>query len=100
MKRDYTASETQECLCKLRKACPEIKLATHIVVGFPSETDSDFEATIEFLKKVNFDRIDIYEYGDRPNTVASQMENKVSEETIRSRVCRLRDEFPQKWYQP
>jgi tRNA A37 methylthiotransferase MiaB len=100
MKRDHTISEAQECLCELRKACPEIKLATHALVGFPSETDSDFEATIEFLKKVNFDRIDIYGYGDRPNTLASQMENKVSEETIKSRICRLREEFPQTWYQP
>ena len=100
MKRDYTASEAQECLCKLRKACPELKMATHVLVGFPSETDSDFDTTIKFLRNVGFDRIDIYEYSDRPNTLASQMEDKISEKTKKSRVYQLRKVFPGAWYQP
>jgi tRNA A37 methylthiotransferase MiaB len=94
MRRRYTASQATECLCGLKEDCPEMCLNTHVMVGFPTETDEDFDRTIQLLRRVRFDRIEIFRYCDRPNTATSLMNDKVSRETIEGRVSRLRNEFP------
>jgi len=93
MKRDYNSIEVKECLYALRKASPEMAIATHVIVGFPGESENQFEDTIRFLKTVNFDRIDIYKYDDRPNTVACQFPNQVPNHIKEIRVAKLLEEF-------
>lgn len=93
MKRGYNSTETMDCLCALREACPRLIIATHVMVGFPGESDDQFEDTIRFLKRVNFHRIDIYKYDDRPNTEASQFHNKIPEHIKEKRLAKLQEEF-------
>jgi len=93
MNRGYTAADAKTCLCELRNACSGIILSTHVIVGFPGETDHDFRDTIDLLNAVRFDRIDIYKYSDRPHTESSAMPDKVAEKVKRKRVRRLRREF-------
>lgn len=94
MRRKYTAQKAKECLYRLREECPKIYLATHVMVGFPTETEDDFEQTAQLLTDVRFDRTDIYRYNSRPNTPANQIEDDVPEETIENRVRRLQEQFP------
>jgi len=93
MRRDYTAADLRECLCRLQLVAPNIPLGTHAMVGFPGETEEDFEDTLEFMRAVHFDQVHVYGYDDRPNTEASRMEGKLSKDVIRSRITRLRAEF-------
>ncbi len=95
MRRGHTAKDARKFLCALRRASPEILVSTHVLIGFPSETEQDFEDTIQFLTDVRFDRIDVYEYTDRPKTEASQLDNKVPDEVKKTRASRLRAEFGQ-----
>jgi MiaB/RimO family radical SAM methylthiotransferase len=93
MQRDYTAAEFRECLVRLQSVAPDIPLGTHTLVGFPGETEDDFQDTLDFMRAVHFDQVHVYGYDDRPNTEASRMDNKVPEAIIKSRVERLRAEL-------
>jgi tRNA A37 methylthiotransferase MiaB len=93
MKRGYSAAEARAALCGLRDTCDGILISTHVIIGFPGETDQDVQDTLDLLNAVRFDRIDIYKYSDRPQTEASAMPNKISEKLQRKRVRRLRSEF-------
>ena len=77
------------CITSLKKACPELPIKTHIIVGFPSETERDFSHTIEFLKNCRFEEVLIYEYSERPNTVAAELSEKVPNKVKKSRCYRL-----------
>lgn len=65
MRRGHTIEDARRSLCRLRAASPAMPISTHVLIGFPGETDEDFKETIEFLRAVGFDRIDVYEYTDR-----------------------------------
>ncbi len=93
MQRRYAVEETKACLLALREAAPDISIATHALVGFPGETEADFQATLEFLRTVQFARVDVFEYGDRPNTEASRMPDKVPDAVKRERATLLVQEF-------
>jgi tRNA A37 methylthiotransferase MiaB len=95
MKRSYTNAEMKASLTYLREKAPTLTLSTHILVGFPGETDEDFEKTMDLLRAVRFDRILTYLYTDRPNTVSSTLPDKVPEPVKRQRVHRLVSEFSQ-----
>jgi tRNA A37 methylthiotransferase MiaB len=94
MRRAYTAAEVRQWLCQLRQAAPRLAVETHVLVGFPGETDQDFEQTLELLHAVRFAGIEVYSYSDRPNTLASKMTPKVPEHVIDGRIARLIREFP------
>jgi tRNA-2-methylthio-N6-dimethylallyladenosine synthase len=74
MKRDYSIADYLERLRKLREARPGIAVTTDIIVGFPSETDEDFEKTFELCKQVEFDGQYAFVYSSRPKTVAGLKE--------------------------
>ena len=74
MKRDYTIANYLERLAKLRAARPGIAVTTDIIVGFPGETDEDFEKTFELCKQVEFDGQFAFVYSPRPKTVAGLKE--------------------------
>jgi len=93
MRRPYTAAQVAAAVDELRRAAPLVKLETHVLVGFPGETEADFEATMAFLRRVPFDWIRVYRYTDRPRTEASAMTDKVPQEVMQRRVRRLNAVF-------
>ena len=93
MRRPYAAADVAAAVNELRQAAPTIRMETHVLVGFPGETDEDFAETLEFLRRVRFDWIRVYHYTDRPNTLATQMPDKVPEKVIRRRARLLNAEF-------
>ena len=78
MNRHYTTNEFIEVVERLRRLYNDVMLTTDIIVGFPNETDKDFEITYNFLKKVNFYKMHVFKYSPRKGTVASKMKNQIS----------------------
>jgi len=85
MKRGYTVDEASKVIKTIYKHFPEAKISSDFIVGFPSEEDIDFDKTKQFLKEHHFHYLEIFTYEDRPNTVASKIEQKVSNDEIESR---------------
>ena len=77
MNRRYTTEEFESLANLLRKVYPDVALTTDIIVGFPNETDADFEKTYEFLKKIKFYKMHIFKYSPKKGTVAIKMKNQV-----------------------
>jgi len=96
MGRGYTASSYLEKVEKLRRVRPDIALTTDIIVGFPGETEADFEQTLKLLKTVTYDQIYSFKYSIRPATRAAEFDDIVSDEEKRERLARcqaLQDEI-------
>lgn len=77
MKRGYTIGEYKDKISRLRASCPGLTITTDIIVGFPGETDRDFEATMALVKSIRFDNIFSFAYSPRPGTKASDYEDRV-----------------------
>ncbi len=73
MRRGYTREEYLERILRLRERVPEISLSSDIIVGFPGETDREFEATLELLTRVEYDEIFSFIYSPRPPTVSAKL---------------------------
>ena len=86
MKRPYTIEKVKKYLNIIKAEVPGLQISTHIMVGFPGETEEDFKESVDFIKEYEFPFVDIYAYDDRPNTAASQMAGKVPQKTIAQRV--------------
>jgi tRNA-2-methylthio-N6-dimethylallyladenosine synthase len=86
MRRGYTKEEYLEIVSRLRGLMPGISLSTDIIVGFPGETDRDFEETIEVLRQVRFTGLFSFRYSPRPLTSASKLEDSVSKLTKQRRL--------------
>jgi MiaB/RimO family radical SAM methylthiotransferase len=86
MKRPYRIEEVKKYLNILTNEIPGLKITTHIMVGFPGETEDDFKESLDFIKEFEFPFVDIYAYDDRPNTAASKMDKKVPAAVIAARV--------------
>jgi tRNA-2-methylthio-N6-dimethylallyladenosine synthase len=80
MRRGYTAAGYRELIADLRQAVPDIALSTDVIVGFPSETEEDFLATRDMLEGVRFDSIFLFNYSERPGTVAPDLPQQVPHE--------------------
>ncbi|MDK2818476.1 MAG: tRNA (N6-isopentenyl adenosine(37)-C2)-methylthiotransferase MiaB [Spirochaetota bacterium] len=80
MKRNYTIEQYLEKVENIRKIRPNIILSTDIIVGFPSETEKEFEDTVETLKKVRYNEAFMYRYNTRPNTPAEKFTEQIPEE--------------------
>ena len=89
MGRKYTKESYLDLVKKLKENIPNICLTTDIIVGFPNETDEDFEKTCEFVKKVNFSKIHVFPYSRRKGTKADLMNNQISEDIKKTRVKRM-----------
>lgn len=89
MNRKYTKEQYLELAGKIRAALPNISLTTDIIVGFPGETEEDFEETLDVVRKVGFDSAFTFIYSKRTGTPAAAMEDQVSEETVKTRFDRL-----------
>ncbi len=89
MGRRYTRQGYLRLVEALRAACPDIVLSTDLMVGFPSETEEDFQQTLDLMRRVGFDSSFSFKYSDRPGTRASTMPDKVGEEAKADRLARL-----------
>ena len=89
MKRGYTALEYKSLIRKLRAARPEISLSSDFIVGFPGETDEDFEKTMKLIDEVGFDNSFSFLYSPRPGTPAVEMEDSTPVAVKSARLKRL-----------
>ena len=89
MNRHYDTDHYLSIVDKLRKANPNVSLTSDIIVGFPSETDEDFEKTVELVEKVRFDMIYTFIYSKRKFTPAAKMEEQIDESVKSKRLARL-----------
>jgi len=90
MNRKYTKEQYLNLIDKIKKEVPEAAITTDIIVGFPGETDEDFEETLDVVKKVNFEQIFMFIYSRRVGTLADKMENQIQEEIKHKRFDRLK----------
>lgn len=80
MNRKYTKEEYLEKIDKVKRLLPGVALSTDVIVGFPGETDEDFEETLDVVSKVGFDQSFMFIYSKRSGTPAAEMENQISED--------------------
>ena len=80
MRRGKSGSAVRETVEKLRDAIPALTLRTSLIVGFPGETDEDFETLLDFVEETQFDRLGVFKYSAEEGTAAADMDGKVSEE--------------------
>lgn len=80
MNRQYSSEQYLEIVGKLRKTMPDITFSTDIIVGFPGETEDDFECTHEMMKKVGYDNAFIFKYSPRSGTPAAEMDAQVPQD--------------------
>ena len=90
MRRRITKAETEELVARLRSEIPDIALRTTMLVGFPDETEEDFEELCEFVQRVRFDRLGAFAYSEEEGTPSAlHLEDNVPEEVKEERVERL-----------
>ena len=89
MNRRYTKEQYLELARKLREQVPDIALTTDIIVGFPGETEEDFQETLDVVRKVRYDSAFTFIYSKRTGTPAAVMEDQVPEEVVKDRFDRL-----------
>ena len=91
MNRKYTKEQYLELVEKMKKRIPDVVFSTDIIVGFPGETEEDFEDTLDVVRKVNFEQVYMFIYSRRIGTVADRMENQIPEEIKHQRFDRLKE---------
>lgn len=89
MKRNYTALQYKSLIRKLRAARPDLHLSSDFIIGFPGETEADFEATMKLIQDVGFDYSFSFIYSPRPGTGASYLEDDTPHEVKQARLARL-----------
>ncbi|MCK5009449.1 MAG: tRNA (N6-isopentenyl adenosine(37)-C2)-methylthiotransferase MiaB [Deltaproteobacteria bacterium] len=92
MNRRYTRDNYLEKVDKLRRVCPAIGITSDVIVGFPQETQRDFEDTLELMKEVKFDDLFSFQYSDRPMTHASRFNDKIPSDVKRERLRILQED--------
>ncbi|RJP95211.1 MAG: tRNA (N6-isopentenyl adenosine(37)-C2)-methylthiotransferase MiaB [Desulfobacteraceae bacterium] len=91
MNRKYTREAYLEKIDKLRRVSPAIAISTDFIVGFPGETDADFNDTIDLMKTVKFDSLFAFEYSDRPEAPAARFSDKIPSDVKYQRLQTLLD---------
>ena len=89
MNRVYTAEAYKDLVKRIRTAMPEVSLTTDLIVGFPGETEEDFEELLTFLKEIRYDAAYTFIYSKRSGTPAAEMENQVPEDVKKARLQKL-----------
>ncbi len=96
MNRHYDKEQYLSLVEKIRRAVPDIALTTDIIVGFPGETEEDFEETMDVVKQVGYDSAFTFIYSKRTGTPAAMMEDQVPETVVKERFDRLLKEVQRK----
>ena len=91
MARPYTAVEFERLVDRLYERVPRLSLTTDIIVGFPGETDDDFEMTMQLARTCRFSKIHVFPYSMREGTPAAQRIDQVSPDVKMERAARLRE---------
>jgi len=91
MNRGYTREDYFLKIKRLRAVCPEIGITTDFIVGFPGETEKDFQATLDMVTEIEYDEFFSFKYSDRPKTQASQYPDKLPEEEKARRLFILQE---------
>jgi tRNA A37 methylthiotransferase MiaB len=86
MKREHSADDVRRVVAKIRATNPGLQLSTQIIVGFPSETDQDFVATLDILEELRLDDVVVFPYHAKENTPASKLNSRIPDEVIRERL--------------
>jgi tRNA-2-methylthio-N6-dimethylallyladenosine synthase len=89
MNRGYTRARYLELVDALRQAEPALAFSTDIIVGFPGESEADFQATVETIEQVGYDNVFVFRYSRRPGTPAAEMPEQVDEAVKADRNRRL-----------
>ena len=93
MNRVYTKEQYLSLVDKMKKMIPDVKFSTDIIVGFPGETEDDFEDTLDVVRKVKYEQIFMFIYSRRKGTPADKMEDQVPEEIKHKRFDRLKEAY-------
>ncbi|HXV36871.1 MAG TPA: tRNA (N6-isopentenyl adenosine(37)-C2)-methylthiotransferase MiaB [Myxococcota bacterium] len=91
MRRRYDADTYRRLVGRLREARPDLAITTDLIVGFPGETDADFEKTLELVREVEFTDLFSFKYSSRPGTAAARFEDAVPEAVAQARLERLQE---------
>lgn len=86
MNRHHTIEDFEQVVAQLKECNPRLRLRTEIIIGFPTETDEDFSATLTALKKMQFNFVYVYPYYDGYGTIASGLSDKVAQDVIEKRM--------------
>ena len=89
MNRKYNTKEFKEAVELIREKYPDVLLTADVIVGFPGETEEEFETTYKFLKEIKFYKIHVFKYSKRKGTKAAAMPNQVSPEKQNERSNKL-----------
>jgi len=90
MKRPYQIKKVENALKKIKKINHKLKINTHIIVGFPGETEEDFQRTLRIIRSSIFNRVKIFSYSDHQKTESYHLPNKINGATKLSRAIRLK----------
>ena len=91
MNRKYTKENYMDLAKKIKNKIPNIEFSTDIIVGFPGETEEDFNETLDVVEKINYEQIYMFIYSKRIGTVACNMENQIDEKIKHQRFDRLKN---------
>jgi threonylcarbamoyladenosine tRNA methylthiotransferase MtaB len=97
MKRDYTTEEYRELIDKISHKIPDVMIGADVIVGFPGETDEQFENTCRFIRSSPINYLHVFSYSDRKGTVASSITDKIDPQVIHRRSDILHDLGEKKW---
>jgi threonylcarbamoyladenosine tRNA methylthiotransferase MtaB len=91
MRRKYNADQAMRAIELLRDAIPHVKFTTDVIVGFPGESEEDFNESCHFAEKAGFLMMHVFPYSKRKDTVAAEMHCQITEDVKRERVHKLTD---------
>ena len=89
MNRVYTVESYKDLVRKIRAAVPDASITTDLIVGFPGETEEDFQELLRFLEEIRYDQAYTFIYSKRSGTPAAEMENQVNDDVKHERLNRL-----------
>ena len=89
MNRKYTAETFEKEVNLLRKTFPDVALTTDVIVGFPGETEEEFNETYKYLSKIRFTKLHVFKYSPRKGTVAAKMKNQIDSTVKEKRSHKL-----------
>jgi threonylcarbamoyladenosine tRNA methylthiotransferase CDKAL1 len=90
MGRPYTVETLKETIRRLKRVCPDLKVRTQVMVGFPTETKQDFAESMQLLDEVKFDYVEVYRYSPRPGTPAAKMPCQIPYRVVLLREYRMK----------
>ena len=91
MHRPYDTAKFAQLLEKIRSLVPNVAITTDVIVGFPGETEEDFQASLDFIRQCRFSKIHIFPYSQRKGTPAAVMPDQISNQEKQERVHRLEE---------